>query len=486
MFNEILSYFPDYNIIVSLTEYAESENVKLYLVGGSVRDLLLNKNIADIDFVMSGDVIGFSRRFSKSIDAKFIILSEEQETTRIIFNHGTFYMDFSKMRGANIIDDLMSRDITINSMALDLNNLIKTKEIVLIDPCNGSNDIEKKLISFTSSNSIIDDPIRILRAYRFSALLDFVITEQAKSMIQNYRTLIKTIAGERVRDELFKILSANNSLYYLREMDSIGLLEEIFPEITEMKGMTQNDYHHLDVWDHSMLTMENFETEMIPEVLKDYYDYIESYLNYEIVKGRSRKTLLKLASLFHDIGKPSTRTIDSSGRIRFFDHHVISAEITIDILSRLKLSKKENAFICNVIKNHMYLLMMCIAKQKQTFRQLKRMIRRYINNVGTLWLSIILISYADMRATKGIRSKPSDIDNMLELISMIADVYFNEIYPSLPVIVTGEDLLHEFNLSPGPIIGEILKKIRSAQIDEHIKTRSEALRLAKNLLSKTK
>ncbi len=486
MFNEIFSYFPDYNIILSLVEYAESKSVQLYLVGGTVRDLVLRKSISDMDFIMSGNVIDFSKGFSEIINAKVIILNKEPDTTRIIFNHGEFYMDFSKMRGTNIVEDLMARDLTINSMALDFNRLVKTQDITLIDPCNGVYDLENERINFTSESSIINDPIRLLRAYRFSALLGFVITDQAKSMIQNYRTLIKTIAGERVRDELFKILSVNNSAYYIKEMDSAGLLEEIFPKIAPMKGMVQNDYHHLDVWGHSMLTMENFENEPIPGILSNYYEYIEDYLNYELVKGRSRKVLLKLAALLHDVGKPSTRTIDINGRVRFFDHHIIGAETAVDILSYLKLSKRENAFICSVIKNHMYPLMICMSKQKQIPAQLKRMIRRYINNVGSLWLPVILISYADMRATRGIRSKPSDIDNMLDLIGMIADIFFNEIYPSLPVIVTGEDLIREFNLSPGPIIGEILKKIRSAQIDENVKTPSEALELARSLLSKVK
>ncbi len=389
MFNEISSYFPDYDIILSLAEYAESENVQLYLVGGTVRDLMLNNNISDIDFAMSGDVIGFSKRFGEIVNAKVIILSEEPETARVIFRHGSFYLDFSKMRGNDIIEDLMARDLTINSMAIDFNYLIKTKDIVLIDPCNAIHDLENKQINFTSQTSIISDPIRILRAFRFSATLNFVITEHAKSLIHEYRTLIKTIAGERIRDEFFKILSVDNSAYYIKEMDFLGLLEEIFPEIVPMKGMIQNDYHHLDVWGHSMLTMENFEIEPIPDILSNYYDYIEGYLDYEIVKGRSRKALLKLASLLHDIGKPSTRTIDVNGRIRFFDHYNVGAEIAVDILSRLKLSKKENTFICQVIKNHMYPLLMCISKRKQTLRQTKRMIRQFINNVDSDHLDLL-------------------------------------------------------------------------------------------------
>ena len=484
MLNEVSSYFPNYNIILSLSEYAESKNVKLYLVGGTVRDLMLGKSISDVDFVMSDDVINFSKGFGEIINARVIIFNKEPDTARIIINHGESYMDFSKMRGANIIEDLMSRDLTINSMALDFDRLVKAKDIILIDPCNGSYDLENRRINFTSESSIMNDPIRLLRAYRFSALLDFLITDNAKSMIHDYRTLIKTVSGERVRDELFKILSVNNSVYYIKEMDSVGLLEEIFPEIAPMKGMTQNDYHHLDVWGHSVLTMENFENEPIPDILSNYQEYIEDYLDYEFVKGRSRKVLLKLASLLHDVGKPSTKTIDINGRVRFFDHHIVGAENAVNILSRLKLSKKENAFICNVIRNHMYPLLMLMSKQKHAPRQIKRMIRRYINNVGSLWLPIILISYADMRATRGIRSKSSDIDGMLDLIGMIANTFFNEIYPSLPVMVTGEDIMREFNLPSGPIIGEILEKIRSAQIDEIIKTPSEAMELARNILLK--
>ena len=210
-----------------------------------------------------------------------------------------------------------------------------------MDPCNGLNDINDKTIKFTSAQAIIDDPIRMLRALRFSAVLDFAIPAQILSSIQIFSSLINSVAIERSRDELYKILNVHNSVEYIRLMDNVSLLDYIFPEITEMRGVDQNEYHHLDVWEHSLLTLELLEQNVIPansplkkgdkggcfeSGFKDapninHLPEINKYLNEEVVKDRSRLALLKLIALFHDVGKPLVKNIDEKGRIRFFDHH---------------------------------------------------------------------------------------------------------------------------------------------------------------------
>jgi len=482
---KILSKLPQRNYLYAILEIAESESANLFIVGGTVRDIILDREIYDIDFAISGDAIGFAKSLAKHTNTKAIILDDVQNSARVIYNHGEFYMDFSLIRGNNIIEDLKVRDLTINAIAFDFEQLLKSDEVELIDPCNGLDDLNNKIIRFTSAKAITDDPIRMLRAIRFSATLDFAISDETQSLIRSSSTLINSVAMERVRDEIYKILDIDNSVKYIKLMDDVGLLEQIFPEIAKMRGLEQNLYHHLDVWNHSILTMELFEKKAIPESMSDHLSEIEEYLNEEIVKDRSRLALLKIIALFHDIGKPYVKSIDENGKIRFFDHHKKGAELALIIGSRLKLANRESQFMSNVIFYHMYPLML-ITKYKRrevSAKEKSRDIMKFIKNVSDDCLGVLLISYADLQATQGPLRTAEDIKIMDYLVKEISDTYFMEIKSSIPVLVTGDDIIKEFGLSPGPIIGKILTNIREAQLNKKISTREEAIDFARKFVS---
>jgi poly(A) polymerase len=484
---------PGLDIFVSLAKLAMRENVRLYLVGGTVRDLLLGKEVEDLDFAVAGDALGFARKFADLEGASFVPLDEEQGTARVVFRgelETCPYMDFSRIRGSDIVEDLAARDFTINSMAIDFSQVtggtgIPACELAVIDPHSGTEDLNNRLIRLVSPRSIEDDPIRMLRAYRFAATLDFRIDDATSLVIQNSLKLLDSVSAERVRDELFKILAVDNSLSYLEAMDDVGLLEQIFPEIARMKGMEQNDYHHLDVWGHSILTLEYFEHGPLPDFLKSYLSEAEDYLDHELVRGRPRRSLLKLAALLHDVGKPDTRTMDRNGRIRFFDHNVEGAEIIGDIGRRLKLATRETSFLKNVIRDHMYPLGLSVFLRKpEGMKRKKRALRRFIQRTGAEWLAILLISFADLRATQGPRRGASDLEDLVRLIGEITDAYFQETRHPIPKLVTGNDLMAEFDLPPSPLIGELLKRVEEAQIDGTIKTRDDAIEMIRSFLSR--
>jgi poly(A) polymerase len=532
----ILSKLPKRSLLQAILDLARSESIRLYIVGGTVRDIILGRKIYDVDFAMSGDAISFAKKLAELTKAKAIILDEIHNSARVIYNRGEFYMDFSAIRGEDIIADLGVRDLTINAIGFDFEQLLESNEVVLMDPCNGLSDLNDKLIKFTSAQVIIDDPIRMLRALRFSASLDFTIPDQILSSIQIFSYLINSVAVERTRDELYKILNVHNSIKYIRLMDKVGLLDYIFPEITKMRGVEQNEYHHLDVWEHSLLTLELLEqnamvlsalvckniqkspliplfqrgkldspfikshlhspfikggkggfknaTSITPESMNNHLPEINKYLNDEIVKERSKLSLIKLTALFHDVGKPSAKSIDEKGRIRFFEHHQKGAELALIIGSRLKLANRESQFMNNVILHHTYLLTL-ITKYKRnrtSSREKKHDALKFIKKVGDDCLGVLLISYADLQATQGPWRTDEDLRIIGDLIAEITDIYFIEMERSIPPLLTGINIMRKLGLPPGPIIGEILKSVREAQLSKKIKTHQEAINLAKEIL----
>ena len=476
--SRILSKLPERDILLSLARFTANENAKLYLVGGTIRDALLEKHIDDLDFAVSVDAIDFAKSFARMLRVKVIVLDEEQKTARLIFHNGDLYMDFSSIRGKDIVDDLLARDLTINSMAVDFNQLMKSDSVELLDPYNGIDDLNNRIIRIPDSQIILDDPLRMLRAYRFFATLNFAIHENTTSFIRNFSELLKLSSVERIRDELYKILEVSDSVKCFKEMDNVNLLEQIFPEIIPMKGMAQNEYHHLDVWGHSMLALDFFERETIPNSLNKHLSEIEGYLNFEIVKGRIRMSLLKLAILLHDIGKPSVRTIDKKDRIRFFDHHCKGAEIALNIGIRLRLANREALSMSKIIEYHMYPLMLC--SQKRNVSQ--RNILRFVQRTGSDCLAVLLVSFADLQATQGPWRSDYDLKNMSRLISAIADTYFRELESPRAQLITGDELMRDFGLSQGPAIGKIISSIKEAQINGVIKDRREAINLVRKIL----
>ncbi len=489
--SSIRSHLPSRDVFISLAEFAAQENVQLYLVGGTVRDLLLGKEVEDLDFAVAGNAFDFARKFADATDASFVPLDEERNTARVVFSRGRFrdcpYMDFSRIQGVDITEDLAARDFTINAMAMDLSQIvdISAHEVEVIDPWGGANDLETGLIRLVSAQSIADDPVRMLRAYRFAAILGFTIHDETSAIIRDSLDLLGPVSTERIRDELFKTLAVNNSAHYLKATDAIGLLEQIFPEIARTKGMEQNEYHHLDVWGHSMLTLEFFEQDPIPDSLKSYFAETEDYLNYEPVKGRSRRSLLKLAAMLHDVGKPITRTIDINGRIRFFDHNLEGAKMVENIGKRLKMATREISFLSKIIKDHMYPLGLIVFLRKpKAAKDKNRTIRRFMQRTGSEWLAILLLSYADLRATQGPWRRHDDLEKLDQLIGNTTDIYFQQARSPMLKLVDGRELMEEFGLPASPLIGKLLRQVREAQMDGKVKTRDDAIDMVRNILSK--
>src|SRR5215208_3852679 len=238
-------------------------NQEIYLVGGAVRDMLLNRVSHDLDFAVPSNGIALARRVANAINADFMVLDAERDTGRVIVTDeggSRTYLDFATYRGipisnsANSIEeDLHARDFTINAVAFNL----RTQTI--LDPLNGASDIRAKIIRACSPTSLEDDPVRILRAIRQAAALGFKIELGTRKTMKQAAPLLPNISPERLRDELFKILEGRKPDASMRALEMLGIFPHLLPELSTMKGVKQSAPHIDDVWEHTLSVLRYLE-----------------------------------------------------------------------------------------------------------------------------------------------------------------------------------------------------------------------------------
>ena len=389
------------------------------------------------------------------------------------------------MRGS-IQEDLTYRDFTINAIALKLAQVkAGWSQVQFIDPLGGIQDLEQRLIRAVSETAFQADPARLLRAFRLAAELGLTIAKDTEALIQRDSPLITKVSGERIRDELGHLLETPKSAEFLRYIDRLGLLDFIFPELTESKGVKQTEGHFRDVFEHSLETVATVER-LLQELaqneifsLAPYSLELKDYFNEEITEGRTRISLLKLAALLHDVAKPQAKSIEADGKVRFLGHAKRGAEIASAILERLRFSSKERKMVSKMIEHHLRPGHLSNDDELPT----RRAIYRYFRDTGEVGIDTLFLSLADHLATQGPLLDLAKWQKHVQRTQYILSRWFEErSMVSPPKLITGRDLIDKFGLAPGPKIGRILEAVREAQASGEIKTREEALDFVKEEL----
>jgi tRNA nucleotidyltransferase/poly(A) polymerase len=323
-----------------------------FIVGGTVRDLLLGRPALDTDIVVSADPQDFARRLAKRLSGSLVKIGKSELTIhRVVVGRRIF--DVSALNGKSIEEDLERRDFTVNAMAVDVANA------EIIDCTDGRRDLEAGIIRMVSPAAFTSDPVRLVRAYRLSAGLQFIIESTTRQAIADSAHLISRSAGERIWSELHKILSETSSLPTIEQMHADGLLPAIFPELTPLQDCFQGDHHRWDVFTHSLQAYRHLES-MLAEPDKG------TWLPAGIASSHWKPTdipapALKLAILLHDVGKPASRQEDKSGNVHFYGHGKKSADMVTGITSRLKMSRRDAGYIDFIIRSHVRPLHLFIA-----------------------------------------------------------------------------------------------------------------------------
>jgi len=471
------------NILRRISLFAAGKRSQLYLVGGILRDMLLgrSKENPDFDFCLKDKAISFGQLLSRKLHAGFVVLDKENGCCRLVkkIQGKTYTFDFTDFRGKNLEEDLLHRDFTVNTLAVRLDDFLKRNPAgYIIDLYGAKEDIKRKTVRAVTCEAFREDPLRILRAFSTCALFDFRIEDKTLKLIRIHRKALAAVSWERIREEFFKILSCEDSHFYLKELDELGILEMIFPEIKAMRNIGQGPYHHLDVWEHTLETVRQLE--LLFKKIKRGGD-ISAYLAEEVSFERSRYLLLKLAALLHDIGKPSTLRREE-GKISFHGHERVGVDMIKAIAKRLKLSNDELALLKRVVICHLrpgFLSDLPEISERAKFR--------FFRDAGKEAISTLVVSLADQRATKGpLTTAQSRLRHERTSAALIREYFRKRKQPSPRKIVDGNDLIRKFKLEPSPLIGRMLSEINELTAIGEVRSKPEAYAAAKKIMQKDK
>jgi poly(A) polymerase len=469
-----MSFLTDYPQLKTIAALARQKRAAVYLVGGFLRDHLLGRPQMDFDFAVGKDAIGFARTFANRIKGAFVILDKEHGCARVVkkIDGVPWTFDFADFRAKTLAGDIASRDFTINALYADLLKIKDNDPLDehIVDLKAGRKDLGSKTIRMAGAKAFKDDPLRLLRAYSLQAQLGFKIEPKTLAQIKKDLERIDDVSMERVRDELFKILASPRAFAVFNAMDKIGLLEHVIPQLSVMFNIEQGGYHHLDVWKHSLEVLNQLER-ILQDVRSDAD--LNAYINEEIASGHPRYALMKLAALLHDIGKPDTKKIEE-GRTSFHTHEHVGKRISTIIAKQLKLSVRERHVLEDMVLLHLrpgYLSNFKKPTEKSVFR--------YFRDAKDEAVSILLLSLADQRSTRGPLTTEYDQKHHEKICLGLIKQYFAEKKKTPRVrLLTGHDLIKKLKLKPSPLFSKILTSVDEAHALGNITSRDEALALA--------
>ncbi len=498
---EILFMLPLSPLVQKVLDILPPEQ-EIYLVGGAVRDLLLSRPSPDLDFVLPANGIAIGRKIANALHADFLPLDLEREIARVIVtgeDGSRVFLDFSVYRGATLEDDLRARDFTINALAYN------PRSQQLIDPTEGGKDLRGKIIRACSPSAISDDPVRILRAIRQAAAFDLQIDKQTRAWMKESVSLLKRISPERLRDELFKILKGPKPQACMLALEMLGVFPHLLPELSALKHVEQSAPHVYDVWKHTLAALDYLD--QIISALRVGYDaettsdmftgllglrigryreqfakHFEAGLNVD----RPHRSLLFFAALYHDVCKPQTKTVEASGRIRFFDHEIKGAEVAAERLRAFNLSVDEIQRVETIILHHMRIHAFASRLEHEKQTPSRKAIYRFFRDAGKAGVDLILLALADVRATYVHALTIETWTAYLDIARILLENYFErpEEVVSPPRLLDGNALMKELNLQPGKQVGRLLEAIRENQAAGKIQTVEQALAFAREELQK--
>ncbi|RLA88511.1 MAG: polynucleotide adenylyltransferase [Deltaproteobacteria bacterium] len=461
-----------------LAQLAADRHLEVYLVGGVVRELGRGRQAPDLDLAVNRHALELAAALADQLGGTFVLLDERERTARVVWQGEN--LDFAEFRAPDLVTDLHKRDFTINAMAISLIPLMRAGQLEWLDPWGGREDLEAGRVQILAAENFHDDPLRMLRAFRFAATHGLTLTADTWAAICKYRQEFRRVAGERIHQELFHLLGVERTFPTLVQMDQAGLLGQIFPELEDLKGVEQNGYHHLDVFQHSMLAVDCLEQILLHP--QDWFGDLGRVIT-DYARRDSKAVLLKLAALFHDLGKPQTQERrDDPERFTFYHHERLGAELFTQIAWRLRFSQEELRTVVRLIELHMrpFLLLPIFRQGELTLRALGRLVKA----ARPVLPGLFALAMADSLAGQGLL-KPADAEAWLADFCAAAYQFLTERLEPMehrPRLISGDDLIQEFHLTPGPQFRQLLEAVEEACLEGRISTRQQALDLVKKLL----
>ncbi len=481
----------------ALAEFFASRSVTAYLAGGSIRDALLGRQPVDIDVAVGGDAASLARDLAEATGGSFVSLNEAHAAARVVLpeewsakvgQSARVQVDLTAY-GQDIARDLARRDFTIDALALSLDDALgESPAERLIDPLGGLADLEAATLRPASERAFQDDPARLLRGVRLAAQLGFTLDDAAR-LIRRDAHLLTTVSPERLRDEFLKTLAEPGASRHLRLMDDLGLLCRLIPELEEARDVEQPPEHYWNVFYHCVEAPSALEQVTDREGMANsevlacvpWHSSLDNYFDEEFSDGHTRRTIIKLGCLLHDISKPATKTVEPTGRIRFIGHDAQGAEVCDTVLRRLRFSSRATHLVSAMVKHHLRPTQMRQGVELPT----QRAVYRFFRDLETAAVDTLYLNLADYLSAKGPRVvDKDDWQGHCALIGHILHQGLGERQDlqKAPRLVDGHALMEALGLNPGRALGRLLEAIEEAQGAGDISTREEALALARRLL----
>ena len=471
-----------------------AEGPQVWLVGGAVRDHFLQRPSFDLDFVVAGDALRLARRIADALGGKYYDLDPERGAGRVLVpgsNGEEWVLDFSQMRGSNLQEDLEHRDFTINALALDPHNLD-----ILIDPVEGLKDLKRSCLRACKPDAIQRDPVRALRAVRIASELEFRIEPNTIEQIKEAGSLLAHVSVERLRDEIFRMLETQNPARSLRLLDHLHLFEALFYELNDHTGeeSRREDKHNVAWQAFAVISRLNELLQVLtprhdPEAAADstlglianrlgrFRESLSDYLDKELSYGRTQRAWVLLGSLFSTYVNLDHRG-DHEGSSEVLSHGntIIDASTWSD---RYHISRKEKNWLDR------FLLGQVPRNLEETGGDSELQIYRYYKGAQDAGVGYIFCDLATFLAEMDGSPSEEQWESRVNIAHQLVKAYFDRRDEVIDVepLLDGEEIVSEFNLIPGPMIGRLLQRLVELQMAGTLKTRDQALDSLREILA---
>lgn len=517
----LIQWKPAPGPVRTLLDALAAELQPVYMVGGVVRDALLGrrKPVNDLDLVLAHSALPIARRVADRLGWAFYALDEARDVARVIFTAGAFPIvcDIAGMRGGSIEADLRLRDFTVNALAFAYT---RGGQVDVIDVGSGRADLQARLLRRVSPSSLAEDPLRLLRAVRFSVDLGFPIEEETRLQILRMPHAVRLASAERQRDELWKMIAGPDPAAAVELLRTLGILPWVLPEVASTDLVTQSAPHDKDVYRHTLAAVQRatllrdwllnrpstpqadpelaeLTTEpmlVARQALESWSYYLRRHFGAEVAAGHLRAEWLVWAALLHDVGKPATRTVerDAQGgeRVRFLEHEFEGERMARERLEALRFSRQEIDLCAAVVRSHMRPHHLHDAFAGVEISRRARF--RFFRDAGVraldkpVGIDVLMVAMADWLATNDRRSMADWRAYVGHVAQMLAFVYSEKGVETatLRPLVDGHQIMRELKLEPGPRLGALLEELAEAQAAGEVHTAAEALALARALVGR--
>jgi tRNA nucleotidyltransferase/poly(A) polymerase len=461
---------------------------RLFLVGGTIRDIILGREPTDFDFAVSGSGLDFAAAFARKVHGSLVVLSEPDDEARVVY-HRDLTFDFNGFGDRAIEDDIHRRDFTANAIALEI---LPEGVGDLLDIVAGRRDITERLLRPVTPDSLKLDPLRLLRAIRIALELDFRIDESVFDLGRD--VTLKQTAPERIGAELLRIMECSGSYTFIRKLFDVGRLQDILPELVPLLDDEDLREHSLRTYYkiEEIVTDDSYFRRFDPEWTAYFDQWGIAEVQSEEDKGQGdepppdsplptpapdsarpsppsslpyRRGLLKLAGLLHDLAKPETRFINVQGEVHFYGHDSLGARAAARIgRDRLRLSRAQTAMLSTLVAEHMRLHLLATAPDLTD-----RAVRRFFRDLGEEAFGIMILCFADGWATAGRTGHLEDT-----ITRMIDQRRAEAAKLKVNRFVTGNELI-ALGLKPGPVFKVILQELEDLQLEGVISSTEQGL-----------